>query len=51
MSQEEYVKVICDQLEIIPKTHCHPPDYRGRIRDMLIGPMWRPQQMGSPKRH
>ncbi len=28
------------------QTHCHPPDYRGRATDMLIGPM-EPQQMGK----
>ena len=40
MSQEEYVKVICDQLEIIPK---HIVIHRitwGRTTGYLIGPMW-----------
>ncbi len=37
MSQEEYVKVICDQLEIIPK-HIVIHRITGTPRDMLIGP-------------
>ena len=28
MSQDEYVKVICDQLEIIPKQYCHSSNHR-----------------------
>ena len=36
MSQERYVKVICDQLEIIPK-HIVIHRITGTPRDMLIG--------------
>ncbi len=44
MSQEEYVKVICDQLEIIPNIVIHR--ITGDIQDMLIDYV-EPQQMGS----
>ena len=47
MSQEEYVKVICDQLEIIPGTHRHPPDYRGCATGYADWPHVEPQQMGK----
>ena len=40
MSQEEYVKVICDQLEIIPKHIVIHRITGDAPRDMLIGPMW-----------
>ena len=40
MSQEEYVKVICDQLEIIPKHIVIHRITGDAPRDMLIGPIW-----------
>ena len=40
MSQDEYVKVICDQLEIIPKHIVIHRITGDAPRDMLIGPMW-----------
>ena len=40
MSQEEYVKVICDQLEIIPKHIVIHRITGDAPREMLIGPMW-----------
>ena len=40
MSQEEYVKVICDQLEIIPEHIVIHRITGDATRDMLIGPMW-----------
>jgi len=41
MSQDEYVKVICDQLEIIPKHIVIHRITGDAPRDMLIGPMWK----------
>ena len=40
MSQDEYIKVICDQLEIIPKHIVIHRITGDAPRDMLIGPMW-----------
>jgi len=40
MSQDDYVKVICDQLEIIPKHIVIHRITGDAPRDMLIGPMW-----------
>ena len=40
MSQDEYVKVICDQLGIIPKHIVIHRITGDAPRDMLIGPMW-----------
>ncbi len=40
MSQDEYVKVICDQLEIIPKHIVIHRITGDAPREMLIGPMW-----------
>lgn len=40
MSQDEYVRVICDQLEIIPKHIVIHRITGDAPRDMLIGPMW-----------
>ena len=40
MSQEEYVSVICDQLEIIPKEIVIHRITGDAPREMLIGPMW-----------
>ena len=40
MSQDAYVKVICDQLEIIPKHIVIHRITGDAPRDMLIGPMW-----------
>ena len=40
MSQEEYVKVICDQLEMIPKEIVIHRLTGDAPRDLIIGPMW-----------
>ncbi len=40
LSQEEYVSIICDQLEIIPKDIVIHRITGDAPRDMLIGPMW-----------
>lgn len=40
MSQEDYVSVICDQLEIIPEDIIIHRITGDAPRDMLIGPMW-----------
>lgn len=40
LSQEEYVTIICDQLEIIPKHMIIHRITGDAPRDMLIGPMW-----------
>ena len=40
MSQDDYVKVICDQLEIIPKHIVIHRITGDAPREMLIGPMW-----------
>lgn len=40
MSQKEYVSVICDQLEIIPKEIVIHRITGDAPREMLIGPMW-----------
>lgn len=40
MSQDKYVKVICDQLEIIPKHIVIHRITGDAPRDMLIGSMW-----------
>lgn len=37
---EEYVNIICDQLEIIPKNIIIHRITGDAPRDMLIGPMW-----------
>ena len=40
LSQEEYVSIICDQLEIIPEDIVIHRITGDAPRDMLIGPMW-----------
>lgn len=40
MSQEEYVQVICDQLELIPKEIVIHRLTGDAPRDLIIGPMW-----------
>ena len=40
MSQEEYVKVICDQLEMIPREIVIHRLTGDAPRDLIIGPMW-----------
>lgn len=40
LSMEEYVNIICDQLEIIPKNIVIHRLTGDAPRDMLIGPMW-----------
>lgn len=40
LSQEDYVSIICDQLEIIPKHIVIHRITGDAPRDMLIGPMW-----------
>ena len=40
LSQEEYVSIICGQLEIIPEHIVFFRHAGDAIRDMLIGPMW-----------
>ena len=40
LSQEEYVAIICDQLEIIPEHMIIHRITGDAPRDMLIGPMW-----------
>lgn len=40
LSMDEYVNIICDQLEIIPKTIVIHRITGDAPRDMLIGPMW-----------
>ncbi|MFS1663063.1 TIGR01212 family radical SAM protein [Streptococcus sp. zg-JUN1979] len=40
LSQEEYVSIICDQLEIIPKSIIIHRLTGDAPREMLIGPMW-----------
>ncbi|MGT2744214.1 TIGR01212 family radical SAM protein [Streptococcus phocae subsp. phocae] len=40
LSQEEYVSIICDQLEIIPKDIIIHRITGDAPREMLIGPMW-----------
>ena len=40
LSQEEYVSIICDQLEIIPEHIVIHRITGDAPRDMLIGPMW-----------
>ncbi|MGT2958618.1 TIGR01212 family radical SAM protein [Streptococcus bovimastitidis] len=40
LSQEEYVSIICDQLEIIPENIIIHRITGDAPRDMLIGPMW-----------
>lgn len=40
LSMDEYVNIICDQLEIIPKNNVIHRITGDAPRDMLIGPMW-----------
>ncbi|TCD46800.1 TIGR01212 family radical SAM protein [Streptococcus sp. X16XC17] len=40
LSQEEYIQIICDQLEIIPEHMVIHRITGDAPRDMLIGPMW-----------
>jgi len=40
LSQEEYVSIVCDQLEIIPEHIVIHRITGDAPRDMLIGPMW-----------
>ena len=40
LSQDEYVSIICDQLEIIPEHIVIHRITGDAPRDMLIGPMW-----------
>ncbi|GAB6703977.1 hypothetical protein BOVMAS04_00610 [Streptococcus uberis] len=40
LSQEEYVSIICDQLEIIPQNIIIHRITGDAPREMLIGPMW-----------
>ena len=47
LSQEEYVSIICDQLEIIPKDIVIHRITGDAPRDMLIGPMWSSQLSGK----
>ena len=40
MSQEEYINLVCDQLEILPETMIvHRLTGDGK-RDELVGPLW-----------
>ena len=51
LGMEEYVNIICDQLEIIPKNIIIHRITGDAPRDMLIGPMWSLKKMGSLKCH